>query len=97
MPAAHRNGDARSCGATTVVEGQDFCYVDGKLWAVENDPNSHGDGQLIPTYSGVYIDNKPVIVHTPDQAQPDDLCPPLGGNHCDPETAEGSPGTFAYG
>lgn len=97
MPAAHRNGDSRVCGAVTVVAGQDFVYVDSELWAVEGDPNSHGDGQLIPTYHGVYINDIPVIVHTPDQASPDDLCPPDGPPHCDPETAEGSPGVFSYG
>lgn len=97
MPPAHRQGDPRVCGATTVVVNQDFCYVDNELWAVEGDLDLHGDGQLIPTYSGVYINNLPVIVHTPDQANPDDLCYFIGPPHCDPYTAGGSPETYAYG
>lgn len=96
MPAAHRDGDPRSCGATTVVSGQDFVFVDGKLWAVEGDQNSHGGGALIPGETGVYIAGKPVIVHAPDSAAPDALCPVVGGTHCAPATAGGSDGTFAY-
>jgi uncharacterized Zn-binding protein involved in type VI secretion len=97
MPPAHRNGDPRTCGASTVVAGQGTTFVDGKLWAVKDDPNTDGDGQLIPTGTSVFIQGKPVIVHSPDPAQPDDLCPPLGGEHCDPKTAAGSGATFAYG
>lgn len=97
MPAAHRHGDARICGATTVVAGQGTTYVDGRLWAVIGDPNTHGDGGLIPTGSSVFIQSKLIIVNTPDHAQIDDLCIPLGGPHCDPMTAAGSGATFAYG
>ena len=96
MPAAHRQDDSRRCGAVTIVIGQDFTFADGKLWAVEGDPNSDGDGQLIPSQSGVFIAGIPVIVDTPDHAAPDALCIPLDGEHCDPKTAGGSPGTFAY-
>lgn len=97
MPPAHRNGDPRTCGATTVVVGQGTTFVDGKLWAVKDDPNTDGDGQLIPSGTSVFIQGLLVIVHAPDEAQPDDLCPPLGGEHCDPKTAAGSGATFAYG
>jgi uncharacterized Zn-binding protein involved in type VI secretion len=97
MPPAHRHGDPRVCGATTVVVGQSTTYVDGKLWAVKDDINTDGDGQLIPTGSSVFVEGKPVIVHTPDHAQEDDLCIPIGAPHCDPETAAGSGATFAYG
>ena len=97
MPPAHRNGDPRVCGATTVVVGQGTTFVDGQLWAVLNDINTDGDGQLIPTFSGVFIQGLPVIVHTPDHAQEDDLCIPIGEPHCDPQTAAGSGATFAYG
>jgi hypothetical protein len=65
---------ARVCGATTVVVGQSTVFVNSKLWAVLNDPNSHGDGQLINTGTTVFIEGKPVIVHSPDPAMPDDLC-----------------------
>jgi hypothetical protein len=95
MPPAHRHGDARACGATTVVVGQSTVYVDGRLWAVEGDINSDGDGQLIASVSTVLIEGKKVIVHAPDDAAPDDLCIPIGGPHCEPKTAEGSGDTFA--
>jgi hypothetical protein len=95
MPPAHRHGDARTCGATTVVVGQSSTYVNGKLWAVEGDINSHGDGQLIASVAAVKIEGKRVIVHAPDDAVPDDLCLPLGGAHCEPMTASGSGDTFA--
>lgn len=95
MPPAHRHGDARTCGATTVVIGQSTTYVDGRLWAVEGDVNTDGDGQLIPSVAGVLIEGKRVIVHAPDDAVPDDLCLPVGGAHCEPMTAEGSSDTFA--
>ena len=97
MPAAHRHGDARVCGATTVVVGQSFCRVNGKLWAVEGDPNSHGDGQLIHSQAFVKIAGKLVILNTPDDAVADDLCIPIGPPHCEPVTAEGSPNTFVGG
>jgi hypothetical protein len=97
MPAAHRHGDARACGATTVVVGNSTTFVDGKLWAVEGDINTDGNGQLIPSGSAVYIQGKPVIVNAPDDAVPDDKCLPFGGAHCEPKTAGGSGATFAYG
>ena len=76
MPAAHRHGDARQCGATTIVEGQTTVYANDKLWSVEGDPNSHGGGALIPTVTTVFNEDKPVIVHSPDPAEPDILHPP---------------------
>lgn len=97
MPPVHRHGDARTCGATTVVVGQSSTYSEGKLWAVEGDPNSHGDGALSASVNSVVIEGKKVIVHAPDSAAPDDLCIPLNGNHCEPDTAEGSPKTYAGG
>lgn len=95
MPPAHRHGDARICGATTVVVGQSSTYVDGRLWAVAGDINTDGDGQLIPSVAGVEIEGKRVIVHAPDSAMPDDLCIPIGEPHCEPLTAAGSGTTFA--
>jgi len=97
MPAAHRHGDARACGATTVVIGNSTTYVDGKLWAVIGDINTHGEGGLVPSGSTVYVQGKLVIVNTPDDADPDDLFKPQGGLHGEPKTAEGSGTTFAYG
>lgn len=96
MPKAHRHGDARVCGASTVVQNQGTVYVNGELWAVEGSHNSHGNGGLIPTTGqSVVVDGKPIIVHGPDHAVPDNRCPrpPI---HCDPMTAQGSDDVFCY-
>ena len=90
----HRNTDARTCGATTVVSGQSTVYANGLLIAVNGDPNSHGDGNLIAGCNNVYIGGKLVVNHSPDGASADSLCPPLGGDHCGPNTAQGSPNVF---
>ncbi len=71
--------------------------MNGRLWAVDGDPNSHGDGALIHSGSTVHVQGILVIVHAPDQASPDDLCIPIGEPHCDPFTAAGSGDVFAYG
>lgn len=97
MPPVHRHGDPRTCGATTVVVGQSTVYAEGKLWAVDGDPNSHGAGNLIPSQDAVKIEGKAVIVHKPDNASPDNLCPPQNAQHCTPMTAGGSPKTFLGG
>lgn len=76
---SHRNGDTRSCGASTTVVGQSTVFVNGQLWAVLNDPNNHGNGQLINSGTTVFIEGKPVIVHAPDTALPDNLCGGPGG------------------
>jgi uncharacterized Zn-binding protein involved in type VI secretion len=80
---AHRQGDVRACGATTVVEGQDFMIVDGQLWAVQGDPNTDGGGGLISSHDWITINDKAVIV-AGDAAAADDLCPLVGGDHCAP-------------
>jgi uncharacterized Zn-binding protein involved in type VI secretion len=85
MPAAHRDHDHRSCGAETEVTGQSTVYVNGKLWAVEGDKCSHGDGDLQATTGAknVYINGKHVIVAPGDQALPDDVPhnpPPIDGS-----------------
>ena len=46
MPGVHRHGDARQCGATTVVSNQDNVFANGKLIAVQGDQNTHGAGAL---------------------------------------------------
>jgi len=98
MPyGAHRNGDSRSCGATTVVNNQSKVFVNNQLWAVKDSINNHGNGQLInSTGSTIYVEGKNVIVNGPDSAQPDGLCPIPGGEHCNPKTSQGSGDTFAY-
>lgn len=97
MPPAHRHDDLRVCGATTTVVGQGTVTVNGKLWAVDNDPNTHGGGGLIPSGSTVKIQGKRVIVHAADSAVADNLCPPIGPPHCNPQTAQGSGDVSAYG
>jgi hypothetical protein len=60
-----------------------------ELWAVEGDPNTDGGGGLKPDHGNtVKINFKPVIVHGPDHADPDELCPLPP--HCDPMTDQGS-------
>ena len=99
MPKAHRNGDARFCGATTIVEGQDSVYVNDILWAVEGDPNTHEHGELVCIYSkrNIFIENKRAIVAIGDIAAPDGPDPifPL---HPYPPTdpLEGSDNVIAY-
>jgi len=91
---AHRYGDSRTCGATTVVSGQNNVYVNGNLWSVRSDPNSHGSGALWAELAkGVYINNKRVNLDT-DGADPDNLCPVLDSQHCSPYANEGSPDVY---
>jgi uncharacterized Zn-binding protein involved in type VI secretion len=72
MATAHRNSDSRFCGATTVVSGQSSVFVNGLLWAVEGDENTHGNGDLIAVVgSTVKINGKKVIVAVGDTASPD--------------------------
>lgn len=92
MSQAHRDGDLRACGAETVVVGQSTVFVNEKLWAVENDPNTHADGGLIASGSTVWIEGKKVIVNKPDLAKVDGL-QHVGAAD---ETAEGSDNVFAY-
>lgn len=93
MPAAHRNSDSRACGSKTIVEGQSTVFVNSKLWAVVDDPNSHNAGGLINTTgTTVFIEGKNVVVNGPDLAKVD------GRGHVGSEdqTAEGSDNVFAY-
>ena len=94
MPGVHRQGDARTCGATTIVTGQSTVFANGLLISVNGDQNSHGDGQLVAACNNLFINNKLAVNNTPDSAAADDLCPPLGGAHCSPSTAGGSSDVF---
>ena len=91
MPLVHRHGDSRICDATTVVVGQSDVTVAGRLWAVEGDINSHGGGALIPSFSDVTINGKPVIIHAPDNASPD------GHGHINPTTSGHAEDVSCYG
>lgn len=91
MPGIHRDTDARACGASTLVTGQGNVYSNNLLVSVNGDPNSHGGGNLSAGSNKVFVNNKAVVNNTPDGASADALCPPLGGAHCAPSTAQGSP------
>ncbi len=93
MPKAHRQDDLRACGARTVVTGQSSVTIDGKLWAVYFDPNTHGAGELINTFNSVTINGKKVIVNTPDKANMDNL----GHAYDEDETASASASVSCYG
>lgn len=76
MPGAHRDTDSRFCGAKTIVQGQSTVRVNGLLWAVEGDKDTHcNQGELIPVYGtkNVYIENKLVICAMGDFAASDKL------------------------
>jgi uncharacterized Zn-binding protein involved in type VI secretion len=83
MAYCHRHGDSRACGATTIVTGQNFVKVDGQLWSVNGDPDSHGGGALSTTHPWLTINGIGIIVQG-NSAAADSLCLPLGGAHCAP-------------
>ena len=88
MVNVHRNGDQRACGAATVVTGQNFVDVEGELWAVAGDPDSHGGGGLIPgTISFIDIGGLQVI-GVGDTANPDSACS-NNNIHCHPSATTG--------
>jgi len=94
MPGAHRDADSRFCSALTIVQGQTTVFVNNLLWAVENDPNTHGDGQLQAFYGAknIYVENKLIICAVGDKALPDNFGHP--GPPTDPSTS--STDTFVY-
>lgn len=96
--AVHRNGDSRSCGASTNVAGQSNVFVNNKLASVKGDPNSHGGGSLNASNNDgtVFINNIPVVL-LGSSASPDSLCPIPGGSHCNPKSSQASPNVFACG
>lgn len=66
------------------------------LISVQGNPNTHGGGGLIADNpQTVQVKNIPVI-ELVDPADPDALCGPLGGSHCNPESAAASPNVFVY-
>ena len=95
MPGAHRNGDSRFCGAKTTVLNQSTVFVNSKLWAVEGDPETHGNGNLDAVYGAknVYIEGKKVIVALGDEGEADDQEHPKGATN----PSQSSTNVFAYG
>ena len=94
MPATHRHGDARACGATTIVSGQSTVFMNGVLQSVNGDPNTHGAGNLIAGSKEVFAGGILCVNNSEDSAAADSLCVPVGGAHCAPVTAGGSPNIF---
>lgn len=94
MPKAHRNGDGRFCGASTIVTGQSTVKVNGKLWAVEGDGNSHGGGSLYAVYGAknIKIEGKKIICAVGDKAGPDALLHPIPPT----DPSSGSPNVIVY-
>lgn len=93
MPAAHRNSDSRACGASTVSAQSRNVYVNGLLWSIDGDPNSHGQGALSAATNSVFIGGI-AVCNNNDPAAADNLCPPLGGAHCAPSAVGGSSNVF---
>lgn len=74
MPGAHRHDDVRFCGAKTIVTGQSSVIVNGRLWAVEGDKDTHcNQGDLSAVYGtpSIQIEGKFIICGVGDIAAPD--------------------------
>jgi len=84
MAKVHRHGDARSCGATTVVSVNTNVFANEKLIAVHGNLNTHGAGALVAGSKNVFIKGIAVVNHTPDAGLADDA------NHNSTPTAAGS-------
>ena len=94
MASVHRHGDARTCGATTIVSTNSTVFCNDKLISVHGNVNTHGAGALTAGSSHMYCHSTLVVNNTPDGAVADSLCPSAGGAHCAPVTAAGSPNVF---
>lgn len=67
------------------------------LVSVQGNPNTHGGGNLqADNPQTVNVKNIPVI-ELVDPAAPDNLCAPIGGAHCNPESSSASANVFVYG
>lgn len=97
MTAAHRDTDDRACGAKTIVIGQSTVKVNGLLWAVDGDIDTHCDpkGPLDPSGSTVFIEGKNVIV-VGDGFYAPDYQPPTCEVIHSPTASSGSPNVIAY-
>lgn len=94
MPGAHKDRDLRFCTAYTIVENQTTVFVNNKLWAVEGDPNSHGEGRLYAVYGAknIYVENQLIICAVGDKGHDDEQGHPAPPT--DPSTA--STNTIVY-
>ena len=93
----HRQGDSRSCGASTVTRVTNV-RVNGRPISVDKDTNTHGAGQLNASVTvGKVRANSIAVIINGDTAQPDNLCPIPGGAHCAPNASSASPNVRAGG
>lgn len=77
MPAVHRDGDARVCGAKTISKGQSTVYVNNRLASVKGDPNTHGAGDLkADVGAGKVFINGEKVVGLGSNASPDNFSGP---------------------
>lgn len=104
MPKAHRVGDQRACGATTVGMGlNDNVFINGQLAAVAGDQVSDhiftpNPGALISSSPGtVLVKGVPLIVTLMDTSSPDAPNPLLQHVTGLPTPATGSPNVNVYG
>lgn len=93
MTQAHTHGQLRSCGATTIVSGQSTVRVNGQLWAVEGDQNTHTDGHLHAVNGTTVRINGKHVITVNDPANDSD-----GAGHSPIETkaSQGSTTVNAY-
>ena len=93
----HRQGDSRSCGATTNTRITNV-RVNNMFISVDGDTNTHGGGELIAgeTVGKVRAGGIPVILNG-NNANGDSLCPIPGGAHCNPRASTASPNVRAGG
>lgn len=95
----HRNHDKRRCGASTIVTGQINVFVNGLLASVQDDPNTHGNGELNASVNDgtIFVNNKKLVL-LGSSAKNDrhvHFSHPTG--HPNPFAASGSPNVFASG
>ena len=90
LPAVHRHGDARVCGATTIVSTNSTVFCNGELIAVNGNVNTHGAGALSAGAAHMYCHGTLVVNNTPDAAAAD-LVPHAPALT---KTAGGSPNVF---
>ena len=82
MTEVHRNGDSRSCGASTVSGQGKNVFANGKLVSINGDLNSHGGGSLSASVNQVFMGGT-MIVENGDSASCRCLVP-IWTSHCSP-------------
>ena len=89
MPAVHRNGDVRKCGASTLA-GASSVFVNGSAISLQGDPNTHIAGALAASNtSNIYAEGRKIVL-AGSSASPDRKCGPPNV-HCNPAAVGGSP------